>query len=170
MADATKKYTVRNTQAGIRGLNTVSGYRDLAPGETAENVELTTAEYESAKRTNYFAFGADAEAAAGEGGEGDALPGTHAELDKLAGSMPGFSFPDGTRTVADKQAAITAARAATADGTGGGVPTPTAPTDDLDNMSDDDLRNTASAISGKPVAELTDTSREDLLKLARGES
>ena len=161
---ATKKYTVRNTTNGYRGLNAVSGYVELNPGETRENVEMTDAEYKNAVGTNYFAFGSDA-TAAGADGEGDDLPSTHKELDKLAADE-GVTFSEGTKTVADKQAAITAAR-------GGGSTTPTdgggAQPDELDKMNDDDLRTTAAAISGKTVDELKDTDRDGLLKLARGQ-
>lgn len=58
---ATKKYTVRNTTQGFRGLNAVSGYVELNPGEVRQGVEITDDEYRNAEGTNYFAFGADAE-------------------------------------------------------------------------------------------------------------
>jgi len=60
MAD--KKYAVRNTTRGVRGLNTTGGYRDLEPGELAEGVELTEAEYRNAESTGYFEFGSAAKA------------------------------------------------------------------------------------------------------------
>lgn len=44
----------------------------------------------------------------GQPPSGESLPGTHAELDALAADR-GVTFPDGTKTVADKQAVLAAA-------------------------------------------------------------
>lgn len=164
MADNTKT-SVRNVAPGIRGLNLVSGYRDLAPGEFIESVELSAAEHKSAESTGYFEFGskaksaAKAEAAATTGAD---LPNNVPKLKKLARDE---GIDVGTaKSAAALQAAIVAGRAAKA------PPTPpvTPPSDDLDNMSDDDLRNTVAAITGKPAPDGAD--REALLKLARGEA
>ncbi len=158
----TKSYTVTNTAKGIRGLNAVSGYVELDPGERREGVELSDAEYASAERTGYFEFGNAKAGSSADQEQEDALPGTHALLDKLA-KDEGVTFPEGTRTVAEKQAAITAARDAAAADPGGAKP------DELDNMSDDDLRSTAAALSGKSADEVASLDRDALLKLARGE-
>lgn len=57
MADS-KKTTLRNISRGPRGVNLADGgYLELAPNERRENVELTSDELASAKRTGYFAFG-----------------------------------------------------------------------------------------------------------------
>lgn len=128
MADNTKT-AVRNVAPGVRGLNLVTGYRDFDPNEYAESVELSAAELASAKRTNYFRFGAaakqDPRAAPAEPAEAPAAP-------------PAAPSGEGQ-------------------------------TDELDKMSDDDLRATTAALTGKTVKELEKTNREQLLKLARGE-
>jgi hypothetical protein len=166
MADNTKT-SVRNVAPGIRGLNTVQGYRDLAPGELVESVELTDAEYKSAESTGYFEFGTKAKkapAAAPATSTAEPLPNNVPKLKKLARDE-GIDTGD-ARSAADLKTAITAGRAAKA---AGGIPTPTPPSDDLDNMADDDLRNTVAALTGKPATDYADTDRAALLKLARGE-
>lgn len=165
----TVKRSVHNITKGIRGLNGLTGYVELEAGETRPDVEMTEAEFENAKRTGYFEFdgsgsGTSDQAKAAEAAA-DELPGTHKLLDKLAADeVPPIVFGAEVKTVADKQAAITAARTARAApaATGGG-----AQGDELDRMSDDDLRNTAAAIAGKPVTELADMDRDALLALAR---
>jgi hypothetical protein len=159
------KHNVRNISPGIRGLNALTGYVELAAGETRPNVEMSQAEFENAKRTNYFEFdGPAAATGSGNQAEAEALPGTHKALDKIA-SDEKITFAAETTTVAEKQAAILAARAAKAggadSGTGNGQP------DELDRMSDDDLRVTAAAIAGKSVDEVKDLDRPALLELAR---
>jgi len=162
MADKASKYDLRNTSKGIRGVNAVSGYREFGPGEVAEGVELSDAEYESAKRTGYFEFGAAAKAEA-EDETDDALPGNVPKLKKLA-REEGIDLGTAT-SAADIQAVILSARAAKA--AGSGIPPSTPPADDLDAMSDADLRDTVQAITGKPAPDGSD--REALLKLARGQ-
>lgn len=132
MAD-TKKTAVRNIAPGFRGLNTTAGYREFNPNEYAESVEMTTAEFDSAKRTGYFRFGAAAKAD------------PKAEAADQEQPKP---VPNPTETT----------------GNGGGG----AGGDELDNMSDADLKTTTAALTGKPVEELPDD-RDQLLKLARGE-
>jgi hypothetical protein len=164
MADNGTKVTVRNTARGVRGLNAVEGYREFEPGQGGE-VTLTAAERKSAESTGYFTFGADAKDAEPTGDPAK-LPGTHAELDALAAAET-ITFADGVKTVAEKQAAITAARAAKAGG--GSVTTGGAQRDELDSMDDATLLTTAAALSGKPESELAGQDREALLKLARGD-
>lgn len=163
------KGAVRNTQRGIRGLNTVNGYRDLAPGEMVESVELTEAEHRNAETTGYFEFGDS-----GGGGRGDPDKPKADDADDLDTTMDGLeaiakaeaidlSGIAGTGTngrvlKSDVQAAIRAAREAKAN---------PAKADDLDNMDDATLRVTVQAITGKePPA---DADRAALLKLARGQ-
>lgn len=163
---ANTKTSVRNIAVGIRGLNAVSGYRDLMPGELVDEVELTADELANAKSTGYFEFGKEAKAApAPAEPTADApLPNNVPKLKKLARDE---GIDVGTATsAADLQAAITAGRAAKA---AGGIPPVVAPADDLDAMADDDLRTTVAALTGKPATDYADTSRDDLLKLARGE-
>lgn len=51
-----KWVSVKNTQESDRGINTVAGLRDIAPGETIE-VEMTDAEIASADRSGWFEIG-----------------------------------------------------------------------------------------------------------------
>lgn len=115
---------VRNTTKGIRGLNTLAGYRDLAPGELATGIELSDAERKSAESTGYFEFGKAAKAE----------PKPEPVVEPVE--------PSPVETV----------RAA----------------DDLDAMSDADLRVTVEAITGKKPG--PNTSREKLLEMARAPS
>lgn len=140
---ATSKTAVRNVAPGIRGLHAVTGYRDFAPNEFAESVEMTAAELESAKRTGYFRFGtaakADPRAEAAE---------EQARLDNPTAAVTGGA--DGAGAPGFQAA-------------GGGS------TDELDKMSDEDLKTTTAALTGKPVEELPDD-RDELLKLARAQA
>lgn len=149
--------TVTNTAKGPRGLNTVNGYRELAPGETA-SVELTEAEAKSAKGVGYFAFGKAAAEKAAESANDD-LDVTVAKLREIA--VAEKVDLNGATAKADIQDAIRTARADKAASTSGQA------NDDLDNMSDDDLRTTVQAVTGSEPA--ADASREQLLKLARGQ-
>jgi hypothetical protein len=129
---AETKRSVRNVTGGIRGLNTMQGYRDLAPGELAEGVELSKAEYDSAKRTGYFEFGAAAEK------EPEPAP------------PPPATPPAPSAPLA-----------------------PPPPSDELDKMSNDDLRNTVKVLTGKDAPEASNDPEKDrveLLKLARGQA
>ena len=112
---------VRNTTKGIRGLNTLAGYRDLAPGELATDIELSKAERASAESTGYFEFG------------------------KAAASEPTADEP----VPSAEPSPVDTPRAA----------------DDLDAMSDADLRTTVEALTGKKPG--PNTSREKLLEAAR---
>jgi len=167
------KTSVRNTAPGIRGLNTVQGYRDLAPGEFVESVELTDDEHKNAESTGYFVFGKGAKTAETAAPPGtvtppaaEPLPANVPKLKKIARDE-GIDVGD-AKSAAELTAAIEAGRAAKA--AGGLTPPPPGPGDDLDNMADDDLRNTVAALTGKPVADYANTDRDELLKLARGES
>jgi hypothetical protein len=166
------KTSVRNVAPGIRGLNTVQGYRDLAPGEFVESVELTDDEHKSADSTGYFAFGKAAKTAETAAPAGAAAPAPAEELPNNVPKLKKIARDEGidvgTATSADDlKAAITAGRATAA--AGGIAPPPPGPADDLDNMADDDLRNTVAALTGKPASDYADTDRAELLKLARGE-
>lgn len=149
-APATSKTAVRNISPGYRGLNTVQGYREFNPNEYAESVEMTAAELASAKRTGYFRFGAAAKP--------DPKAEAQAEIERLDNPTAAVTGGPGTGAGA---------------GAGGGAPTTGAvgggSTDELDKMSDDDLKTTTAALTGKPVESLPDD-RAELLKLARGEA
>ena len=163
MAEA-KRYTLTNTTAGPRGVHQDDGsYVELEPKQT-RTVDLTDAEYASAKSTGYFVFGAAAakEVAASTptATGGDELPSNVMKLKKIARDE-GIDAGE-AHTVAELQAAITAGRAAKAGGGTGNI----TPPDDLDTLPDDVLRTTVQAITGKePPA---DADRDALLKLARG--
>lgn len=165
MADITKT-SVRNVAVGIRGLNLVDGYRDLAPGEFLESVELTAAELKSAESTGYFEFGKKAATAPPPPppGAAEPLPNNVPKLKKIARDE-GIDVGE-AKSAAELTAAIEAGRAAKA---AGGIPPVAPPADDLDNMSDEDLRNTVAALTGKPATDYAETDRDALLKLARGE-
>jgi pyruvate/2-oxoglutarate dehydrogenase complex dihydrolipoamide acyltransferase (E2) component len=170
------KTSVRNVAPGIRGLNTVQGYRELAPGDFVESVELTDDEHKNADSTGYFAFGKAAKTAETAAPAGAAAPTpTPTPAEELPNNVPklkkiardeGIDVGDATSS-ADLKAAITAGRATAA--AGGITPPAPGPGDDLDNMADDDLRNTVAALTGKPASDYADTDRDELLKLARGE-
>lgn len=151
--------TVRNTTKGIRGLNTLAGYRDLAPGELAEDVELSDVERKNAESTGYFEFGKAAKAAP-EPEQADALPRNAPKLKALA-KAEGIDVGSATK-VDDLVAAIEAGRTAKA---AGGITPPVPPVDDLDAMSDADLLVTVEAITGKAPPE--GATREELLAAAR---
>lgn len=168
MADASN-YTVTNTAAGPRGINTVDGYAELAPGETRK-VDLSAGEHAVASKLDYFTFGEGGAAAKapsppdndGNGEGGGSLPSNPMQLKAIARAesidVTGLTKGD------ELKAAILAGRKAkAAQAAGGGA------SDDLDKMDDDTLRTTAAALSGKSVEELADQDRDALLKLARGE-
>lgn len=157
------KTTVRNIAQGPRGLyDAKAGYVELAVGETRD-VDLEGAERTSAEATNYFAFGAEAKAEPEAEGGDATLPTKKADLIALAGTEGVAIETDDN--VADLKRKITEARAAKAAGTGG-IPPIVQPTDELDKMSDADLRTTVAGLTGKPEADLP-TDRDELLKLAR---
>lgn len=157
MADKTQSGEVTNTAKGIRGLHTVDGYQEFQPGQTL-TVEMSEAEYNSAKRTGYFAFGKAAAEKAAAGSDDD-LDVTVAKLREIA--VAEDIDLDGATAKADIQEAIRKGRAAKASAGG------EQPNDDLDNMNDADLRTTVQAITGTEPA--ADATREQLLKLARGQ-
>lgn len=165
-----KRYIVTNTAAGPRGVYQDDGsYVEIPAGET-RSVDLTDAEYNSAKGTGHFSFGkagekaqAAATAVAGQEGAADALPSNIMKLRKIARDE---SIELGSAASVDAvKAAILSARAVKAGGAGGiGAQTPG---DDLDTLDDNTLQATVAAITGKAVADLP-TDRDELLKLARG--
>jgi len=147
---APKKTAVRNVAPGIRGLFLVTGYRDFAPNEYAESVEISAPEMASAKRTNYFRFG--------DAAKPDPKAEPAEEIERLE----------------NPTASVTGGSTLTGDGAAGGGSAPPAgaagggSTDELNKMSDVDLKTTTAALTGKPVESLPDD-RDELLKLARGE-
>lgn len=170
--------SVKNTARGMRGLHTTTGLVMLDVGEVREDLELSTAERKSAESTGYFEFGAKAEAEPADAEtDADGLPEKVADLEKLATAEGiDLSTIQGTGAnarvlKADIAKAITDKRAAAAGGTGGGVPADlgggASATDELDNMSDDDLRATVQALTGEEAP--ADADRETLLGLARGQ-
>ncbi len=155
---------ITNTSVGTRGIYAADGsYVELAPGESRD-VELSAADLKLAKTMTYFGFGADAAADEPEAPTSTALPTTRPKLIALAGDEGVAIETDDN--VADLKRKITEARAAKE--AGGGIPPVVQPTDELDKMSDADLADTVSALTGKAVGELP-TDRDELLKLARGE-
>lgn len=173
--------SVKNTARGMRGLHTTTGLVMLDVGEVREDLELSAAERKSAESTGYFEFGAKAEAEPESGPRTDPDD-TTAELDKRSiaelkdiAKAEGVTLPeqgtgDGGRVLkADIVGAIAAARASSTGA--GGVPADlgggASATDELDNMSDDDLRATVQALTGEEAP--ADADRETLLGLARGQ-
>jgi len=150
--------SIKNTQRGIRGVNTVDGPLDIEPGATVDDVELSDGEYRVAKRTGWFEFGDES----GGGGSGDPDGGKSADdLDTTIAKLREIAAAEGVdlsglTAKADIQAAIRAAREAKASGA-----------DELDGLDDDTLRTTVAALTGKSVDELAETDRAGLLALAR---
>lgn len=158
------KHTVRNIAPGPRGINAVSGYVEIAPGQSITDLELTEAEFESAKGTGHFEFGkgtkgAPAPTTKPAENTGD-LPKNVMQLRKIARDEQ-IDLGDAS-SVADIQAAIVAGRAAKAAAAAGGG----GQADALDAMDDDALRDTVAVITGKPAP--ADADRATLLTLARG--
>lgn len=158
---ATRKLTITNTAAGMRGVFTVAGLRNFAKGET-DTVELSDAEADGL--ASYFTVaGAAAVAADQADDETDDLDTTVAKLNEIAAaegvdlSAIAGSGPNGRVVKADVQDAIRTARAAAASPGG----------DDLDEMDDETLRTTVQAITGEEPA--ADATREQLLAAARGQ-
>ena len=152
---------VTNTAKGMRGLHTLSGLVMLDPNETRDDLQISAAELASAKSTGYFEF--DGKAATTDDGDADSNldDNSVAELEKIAtdegvdvSAITGTGA-NGRVLKADIVAAIEAKRA-------GGARAG----DELDGMSDDDLRATVQAVTGAEPA--GDATREQLLGLARG--
>lgn len=161
------KTSVRNVAAGVRGFYLADGsYRELAPGVLADDLELSEAERNSAESTGYFEFGSAARATPEAPVDPNALPTKVGELKALA-QVEGIDVSN-AKGAAELTAAIETERARRlAAGPIDGAPRGRA--DDLDNLADDDLRDTVAALTGKPVADFADTDRDGLLSLARGE-
>lgn len=73
---------------GLRGFHAESGYVELAPGQTVEDVEISAAELKSAEGTGYFTFGEVSD---------DAAP-----ADDLDRSVPGAPAGDGLDDLSDE--------------------------------------------------------------------
>lgn len=151
-------HNIKNISTGIRGFNAESGLVEIAPGTTAEGVEISDAELRSSARTGWFEI--DGSTDAPETGPVDDLDTTVPKLRELA-KAEGVDL-SGLTSKADIQGAIRIAREATASGGNGG--------DALDDMDDATLLTTVAAVSGKPEAELQGKPRDELLRLARGEA
>lgn len=153
------KHNVKNISNGIRGFRSTDGLVELAPGQTAEGVEISAHEYASAKRTEWFEMdGEPDEADEGEKALADDLDTTVPKLREIA-KAESVDLA-GMTSKADIQGAIRIARTAKSSGSGN---------DALDAMDDDTLRSTVSAITGKSEADVADLDRPALLALARGE-
>lgn len=153
-------HNVKNISTGIRGFHSTSGLIEIAPGQTAENVEISDAELRSSARTGWFEI--DGSTDAPEEGPADDLDTTVPKLREIAKAES--VDLQGLTAKADIQGAIRAARTVKAEqGNGGG-------NSDLDAMDDATLLTTAAAITGKPEAELQGKPRDELLRLARGEA
>ena len=157
----THKHVVKNTAKAPRGLHDLTGYVELAAGESRA-LELSAAELASAKATGYFEFdtGTTAEAKSESGTTADDLDTTVSELKKIA-AAEGVELEHN----ANKAAIVTAIRAARAKPAS--APAPTGGVD-LDAMDDETLRATVQAITGAEAP--VDADRAALLALARGES
>lgn len=167
------KTRLLNSAAAVRGFyDADSVYHQLEPGESVE-----APMNEAVRKTlgDHWLFGDEADAAAQvaddvDNADADGLPETKAELEALAakegidlstiegtGANGGVVKADIAKAIADKRAAPA----------GGVPPRVDGPNDDLDNMSDDDLRGTVKVLTGEDAPE--DATREQLLALARGE-
>jgi hypothetical protein len=151
-------HNVKNISTGIRGFHSVDGLVEIAPGQTAEDIEINAAEYASMKRTGWF----DVDGKPDEADEGDKAPAD--DLDKTIKELREIAKVEevdlaGMTSKADIQGAIRLAR--TAKGSGG--------RDAVDEMDDDTLRTTVSAITGKSAEDVADLDRPALLALARGQ-
>ena len=152
-------HNIKNISTGIRGFNSVDGLVEIAPGQTAEGVEMVDAELRASSRTGWFEIDGSTEAA--EEGPADDLDVTVPKLREIA-KAENVDL-SGLTAKADIQGAIRAARTVKAEtGNGGGG-------DAIDAMDDATLLTTAAALTGKPEAELQGKPRDELLRLARGE-
>lgn len=172
MADAKMKsgtFTVRNTAPGVRGFHDASdGYLELEPKGSASGVRFTEAEYESAKRA-----GLEIEAGDTTGDDetdDQAVVGAKAYDEITANDLRAALDEKQVQYAsnADKRALYDLYTASFTAPAGGVPPVTPPPGDTLDNMSDDDLRDTVKALTGTDAPEGAD--REQLLKLARGEA
>lgn len=152
-------HKIKNISTGIRGFNAVDGLVEIAPGQTAENVEISDAELRSSGRTGWFEI--DGSTDAPDLGPADDLDTTVLALRQIAKEES--VDLSGLTAKADIQGAIRAARTVKAEQEAKGS------TSDLDAMDDATLLTTAAAITGKPETELQGKDRDELLKLARGE-
>lgn len=148
-------HTFKNISTGIRGFNAVAGLVEIAPGQTAKDIDVTDAEVASSARTGWFEIDGSTDAP-----DADDLETTVPKLRAIADAEE--VDLSGLTAKADIQAAIRAKRAAA------GAASRAA--DAVDGMDDATLLTTAAAITGKPEGELQGLERDELLKLARGES
>lgn len=149
-------HSIKNISSGIRGFNAESGLVEIAPGQTAEGVEISDAELKSSARTGWFEI--DGSTDAPDTGPADDLDTTVPKLRDIA-KAEGVDL-SGLTGKADIQGAIRAARTVAAERGG----------DAIDDMDDATLLTTAAALTGKPEAELQGTPRDELLRLARGDA
>ena len=156
------KVTITNTAPGLRGVNTDEGLVYLAPGETRDDLDVSGGNLKAARAKSYFTFDGRVDESSDAEPQGDGLDDMSvADLDSLI-AAEGVTLPEtgtgnnGNVVKADRVAAIRAHRAS-----------PSESADDLDAMSDDDLRVTVQALTGKEMGELADFDRETLLGLAR---
>lgn len=180
MAEQAKltRHTVKNNARAPRGLYDGKGrYREFEPGEVIADVPMTAAARKPLGKHFLFDKAAetvDEETEAADNSDADGLPETKKELEKLAkaegidvDAIQGTGANGGV-VKADIVKAIEAKRAADATAQAGGIPeTNPGPNDDLDNMSDADLRATVKVLTGEDAPE--DADRTALLALARGE-
>jgi hypothetical protein len=152
-------HNIKNISTGIRGFNSVDGLVEIAPGTTAENVEISDGELRSSARTGWFEI--DGSTDAPETGPVDDLDTTVPKLREIAKAET--VDLSGLTSKADIQGAIRAARTVKAEQAGKGG-------DAIDEMDDATLLTTAAALTGKAEADLQGTPRDELLRLARGEA
>lgn len=154
-------HNIKNISTGIRGFNSTDGLVEIAPGQTAEGVELTSGELKSSKRTGWFEIDGDGDDEQADEQPADDLDTTVTKLREIAKAE---TIDLGKLTAkGDIQDAIRLARVAKATtGKGSG-------NDALDAMDDDTLRSTVQALTAKSADDVAGLDRDALLALARGE-
>lgn len=154
-------HMIKNISTGIRGVNAVDGLVEIGAGQTATDVEMTDGELRSSARTGWFEIDGSTDAPAE--GPADDLDVTVPKLREIA-KLEEVDL-QGLTAKGDIQGAIRAARTVKAEQAGKG-----AGSDAIDEMDDATLLTTAAALTGKPESELQGKDRDELLRLARGES
>jgi hypothetical protein len=153
-------HNVKNISTGIRGFHSVDGLVEIAPGKSAEGVEISTAEFNSMARTGWFEVdGKPDENAEGDVAQADDLDTTIPKLKEIA-KLEDVDL-NGMTSKGDIQGAIRLARTAKA--------TKPAGSDAIDAMDDATLRSTVQALTAKPFDEVNELDRPALLALARGQ-